>query len=208
MVRLALLALVIGVTLVWAPGVGAAQDGRAAAALLTLGDLPAGWHVSERFSGPTSGDGGFCGDTAPRPGRRTDAAIENAEAGFERGAVGPWIYQAVSVHTPESAANLMDEARTTLVDCDWVDEDDKGMVTRWSLAARPFAALGDDTLAYRLTASADLGTAAFDMVIIRRGDMLSVLLHGAVGIFGPANLDSSLTERMAQRADALMIAVQ
>jgi hypothetical protein len=172
---------------------------QAPAALLTPADLPGEW-----VEGPVPdngfGEATFCG--AGRPQRA--AAEESARAWFQGGMLGPIVYHTVD-RTPDAEA-VMEDFRALAVPCDWEVMGD-GVHERYRLEGLSSPALGDDSLAYRLTA--DLGGAflAADVIVIRRGGIVSLLVHAALDATAPPLVDTETTERLAGLADERLAAV-
>ena len=133
-------------------------------------------------------------------------ASEYAEVQFTRGQLGPFIYQGVARTDEASAQRVMDDARALPEPCDWEETDRDGEVTSWRMRAMSFPAIGDDSVAYRMSATASITAVEVDVVLIRRGDITTALVHIAAGL-GSANVDSALTERLACMVDDRMVAL-
>lgn len=158
-------------------------------ALLALEDMPSGWSVEPPDEDDEDDDATFC-DAAPLA-EEIDADA-TAERDFSGGEAGPFFTQLLSSMDEDEAENGMDYIRDSF-DCgEWTDPEDD---TVWSLAEISFPDMGDDTAAYRLSTTAGIFTANGNVIIVRDGGLLLMVVHVAIG-----NLDSELTEELTQKA--------
>ena len=188
-------------------GATAAASPRAAVdvsrALLTLDDLPAGWTSVEAPPSDSDLDTGFCG-----AGSAPVTRLGRAAAEFEAAASGLIVTQIVAAYAPGDAKRVMDFLRDTLKGCtEWRETDAEGREFVYRFASLPFPRLGEQTLAVRMNVEAPGGSVQTDLVIVQRGDAATLLANIASGPRGGASVDSTLTERLARRADARLAAV-
>ncbi len=169
------------------------------AAALTLADLPPGW--SEMAPG-MSGDGfRICG-AEQGPSGNGDAT----EVRFQRSQFGPFVFESLLPLPPGYGPAAMMLLRDIFHPCEWDEFDPDGGIATGRLTDPPFPAVGDDHIALRL----DLEMPAFslqgDIVVIRRGDAIAILVHLAAG--APlATVDSALTESLALLIDVRLLAI-
>ena len=179
-------------------------------ALLTVEDFPRGWSSGLGALGSIDAPGsqgaeppcGAAPDEGPEP-------IARAEAGFQRGQLGPFVVQTVTLSEPEDAAQTMAALRSVSLPCDWeVPVDGSTMLLH--LAQGPDLALGEETVSWELDGTLDFG--AFQAVLhgqvvyIRRGGAISTVMHFTAAL-GAAAVDTALTERLARRADERLAAL-
>lgn len=186
-----------------APSRVVAQPGPVSTALLTLEDLPGDW-TEEPAEEEEDGDTSFlCGVGSPS---NLSGATDVGRASFTQGGLGPVFYQLVS-RTSDAAA-VMEGVRNLPVPCEWTETDDAGDVTTWTMDVLPFPSFGDESLAFRLgTALDDIAFLETDMVIIRRGDVVSVLLIISIGVLAPPEPQTALLESLAALVDERLVAV-
>jgi hypothetical protein len=166
-------------------------------ALLTLRDFPSGWSEEPP---PMSGGGSNSLCDRPAPDRRGES-LDFAEAYFGRGQLGPFVYHAVSRATIDIALDVMATVHALPVPCDWTETNRSGDTIMWQMRAISFPALGEDSVAFRLTGTLSVGSIEAEAVYFRRGDVAAVVYQAAAALFGPVNLDTALTERLARIAD-------
>ncbi len=181
----------------------AAQPAAVSTALLTLEDLPGEW-TEEPAAEEDDGDTSFlCGVGSPS---NLSGATDAGRASFTQGWMGPQLYQVVS-RTPDAAA-VIEGIRNLSVPCEWTETDDEGDHTTWTMDVLPFPSFGDETLAFRLsTALDDIAFLETDIVIIRRGDVVSVLLIISIGVLSPPEPQTALLESLAAQVDKRLVAV-
>ena len=179
-------------------------------ALLTLEDFPRGWARGLGGVGSIDAPGsdgaeppcGLAAETTPEP-------LAHAEAGFNRGQLGPFVMQTVRLNEPEDAARAMATLRSVPLPCDWqVPVLGTSMLLR--LAQSPDLALGDETVAWDMDGTLTFGGILVvlrgHVVTIRRGGAISTVMHLSVAA-GNATVDRALTERLARRADERLAAL-
>jgi hypothetical protein len=163
-------------------------------ALLTLDDLPPGWTTPS----PSPDSSAFCNqDITIRPTARADADFERGQS---------FVFHGLGAYNRGEAAAAMDQERKTLANCtQWTETDSDGTTTTYRVRPLSFPKLGDETLAFRLSAEAAGAVAEVDGVFIRRGDVISRVGNGQVGV-RVAVVDSALTEQLARKANAKLAA--
>lgn len=163
--------------------------------LLALDDLPAGWTTAPEEEDEDSGTTEWCGrdlEEEFEPG--VEAAVD-----FQKDDFGPFLSHSVERHEGGGAKEAIDAFIETAQECEeWTETDPDAGETTFRLSPLSFPKLGDQTVAVRISGDNDFVSFAGDVVVWRRGDLLSLLIN--VGIGG--DLDSALTEEMARKADA------
>jgi hypothetical protein len=195
----------------------AADEAKLKSALLAVSDLPTGWTAA-----PAEAEGEGEGDESITPcGQNLDAYEDEsgatAEASFQKSELGDQLFTGLaSFASGEAASASAKKVNDIFTSCGtWSEDDPDG--THYEYRAEPvsFPTLGEETFAFRLTinvtGSSD-GTpisaqGAGNVITIRRGANLEVLLHLALGLLGPANLDSAETETIARKADTKLAAI-
>ena len=175
----------------------ALTDTDATGAVLTLEDLPDGWSAR-----PPQADraGGFCTefDLAQQV-----APTGRARAQFEGGS--GYLNQVVAVYNaPADARRRMEIVRTGVDRC----RRHTGEGLSLELAPASFPKLGDDTVAVKGTAQAAALPASVDLLFIRAGRAVTVLVHLASESLGGPGLDARGLEQVARRAEAKLAALR
>lgn len=158
------------------------------AALITLGDLPAGWAAV-----PTASDRGtFCGKAA------SAQALAKTAAEYAEGGAIPILQHAVGAYSPGDAQKVMAEFRALAAAC---HEFESGDVT-FTVARSSFPAVGDESVP--LVATGDVGgaTATLYVVALRVGEGVALVVYGGV------NPDVSQAVRYSKLAADKLAAVQ
>ena len=167
------------------------QDG-----LLRLEDMPTGWTeeaVADEDEDEGGGAAGLCG---VQPLDEV-AAIDRADRRFAAGDLGPLLDQLVAVFEDGEAAEAMGSVLDALDDCDeWTEEAEDGPVT-FRPSPLSFPGFGDETVAVRISAEADIVDATVDMIVWRHGDLLSAIAY--TEIFGSP--DAEQIEEIVTIAD-------
>jgi hypothetical protein len=166
-------------------------------ALLALEDMPAGWSLAPQRSPSGSTP---CGQPLPR---FSEEAIESKSVEFERApTVGPSITHTIARFPSGMAQRVIDRWRQILEQCpQWEEPANQGTTYQLRAAPLSFPRLGDQTFAVRLTVAGGGAAAQGDQVIIRRGDVLSVLTATTAGLGAAAPFDAALLEQLARKAD-------
>ena len=188
-----------------APAAGGAQ-GQApdlSRALLTLADLPTGWSEAQPPESEDDVNSGFCGT-----GSASVTNVGKVSAEFTGEAPGSLVAQTVSAYGVGDAKRVLDFLGETLRGCtEWRETTADGQVITYRFAPLPFPRLGDQSLTTRMKLEIGDVSVEVDIVVIRRGDIATLLAHIATASGGPPNIDSTLTERVARRADARLASV-
>ena len=178
--------------------------------LLTAADLPSGWQ-------PTTLDLEL-DSTQPcgRPIPFATEATNRVQAAFRADRLGPYVEHTVATYAAGGGAGAVEGTRALLNGCREWKEQYRGreLTFRVSPSPLPVAGLGDEAFAFRihiegLAGSGLLGdalSAAADLFVARRGDA-AFLLAQAVGGVGNPTPDAVQSERLTQRAAALLTAV-
>lgn len=184
-----------------APVVDAGSDGdvEPKAALLTLEDMPAGWTEGAPIGG------------AQFPARAPDArlnvpmcgseplegwdSIADGSANFAAGEKGPFVVHSVRVYEDEHATEAMNAFEEARESCDeWTDEN-TGVSYRHE--ALSFPSYGDQTAAERISGQGEQLNLRGNIVVWRRGNVLSTLLLATES--GPP--DDKRFQSIAETAD-------
>lgn len=173
------------------PAQSAPADG-----LLTLRDMPTGYALGAPPAAINNRVGEWCGGIVlPLTGMES---IDEASAAFERGVFGPIVRQWVAL-LPEAPIGITDRLWERWTGCTWETTSDAGITTRYRMAEMAFPALGDESVAFRLEGEQPngIGAVAGDVVVIRRGTVVTALTHLVAG-YVVATIDSTATERYAR----------
>jgi len=174
-----------------AVGIRAAQP-MASSAALRLEDLPAGW--TSTFVGMADEAGMIrdeCSDGEPV------VPLSFSAVHFQRGEGVPFLQQNVALFAPGDAERAMRYLVADYTACGMTR--DSGPFA----APLPFPTLGDETIALRITGAVQFGTAVIELVAVRRGDAVFLLVQtGEVSVGG---VDSALTERLARLTDQRLL---
>jgi hypothetical protein len=177
-------------------------------ALLPPDDLPAGWvptdtwAVEELMKPPS----GLCGVGAVINSQIADAEVDVA---YRHITDDHYVGQMVARWAPGRAAEGLAAFRAQILPalpCSWRETGEDGGVIRWEAGLLPLPALGDETLAFRITSAAGERSRAIELAMVRRGGLIAVLVHIAIGGEG-ATIDDALAVRLAARADARLALV-
>lgn len=185
--------------------------------LLRIEDLPTGWTSALPESSPSSGTvdsdsaRGFCNQSL----LEESEIPASAEAEFSKGGeLSNQLYQVVASYgNRRGAARVFDVIEEKARNCTQWDMNDESSTGRFTLQSLSFPKLGDDTLAVRMAAemqskpdsSDDFSfelTASFaaDLIVARQDNLITLIGHLGIGIFGPTNVDSAETELIARKA--------
>ena len=140
-------------------------------AMIQLDDLPAGWYEVPASAEPPGPDSeGIC--DAPLDAGLAEDIVSIGFAASER---GPTIMQAAGTRDAEELQRLLKEADRALSSCDsWETELSDGTPMHFAAERLPFTDVGDESLAFRLSPSADSIPLIWDIVFVRRRDVASV----------------------------------
>lgn len=192
-----------------------------APALFALADLPAGWNDGKPLD--QFGLGWLVGEEPANPpvcavrAEQRDR-LAQVEASFERDLAGlghgPFLYQTVATFLPDGAQAFMDDVNAIIESCP--DEVKLGageiLLTdaakrtgeppadsssrTWRFAVLPIPELGDQSIAFKRGIGGNVQPGEVDTVLIRRGGVVAVVLHFALG-----STDIEQTEAFARLAD-------
>ncbi len=168
-------------------------------AVLTLADLPPGWSAMA----PGMSGSGFriCGEEQG-PSGNGDAV----EVRFQRSQSGPFVFQSLLPLPPGYGPAAMMLLRDIFHPCEWDEFDPEGGIAAGRLSDLPFPGVGDDHIALRLDLEMPVFSLQGDIVVIRRGDAVAILVHLAAGA-PVATVDSALTESLARLIDERLAAI-
>jgi len=163
-------------------GAAAAVD-----ALLTLDDMPTGWTTAPELLEDQE-DAGECTFNLDLP------EDDSARAAFKEGDLGPFVLSSVGRFVnADAAAGYVDEIQAFIDRCQSSTED--GVAT--ALSPLSFPALGDESLAFRITIDdPEAVPVEGNVVVIRRGEAASLV--GLLTTF--SSPDAALTEELAVAA--------
>lgn len=159
------------------------------AVVLQLGDLPTGWSVSPPDEEEDTSDD-FCDGADPF---NEIAAQEEAESNFEQSELGPFAASGASVYEDDDqAGEVLDLLAAVANDCQsFTQVDEDGAEVEYTITPLSFPDLGDDTFAFRMSATTFIGPLALDMAAVREGSLVVTVIHGGFGA-----VDSALTETL------------
>ncbi|GAA3934413.1 hypothetical protein Aau02nite_25120 [Amorphoplanes auranticolor] len=167
------------------------------AALLTPAELGAGYSTNPALAGnnPANGMNTSLLDCAEAS---SDASAVSAHQVYQGGAVGPFVVETITVTQTAQAAALMDRLRTVKKNCHQFDgEMAGGIKMQVTIDDLTVAKVGDDTVAYRLTATVPgAGAALYAHLVTARAGNLVVLLS----LMQMTSPDVTVTEKMVEAA--------
>lgn len=184
-----------------------AQPPNLALALLALSDLPDGWFPTEvsAVEALVQPESGLCG---LNPAINGDLAEQEVAAAYQLHEGGPYVLHAVARFRRGQAAAGLAEFRAHLLPalpCRWRDRGADVITAVWEAWALPPPALGDEALALGVTFATSERSALSEVIIIRRGDVVSIL--GLIAFEGEGvALDPDLIANLARRVDARLAA--
>ena len=161
-------------------------------ALLGVTDLPTGWSARPHDDSPakdTSNDYASCPQYAA-VNKRAAKLDNNLHAKFASPA-GSNVDQALWSLAAADAKKFVSDYSEAVAACPKLS----GETFDMSLTALSFPELADETFACRVTAKTYGTTVNMDMVLVRRGGVLIMLVHTAAGA-----VDTGATEFVARRA--------
>jgi hypothetical protein len=148
--------------------------------LLTVHDLPTGWSVYTKTSSSSSGTPDCLNAiTAPSATR-----VAKAEAEFTGGASGvPYLDEAIDAFPAGKAHDALLNIDNGVTGCKNISVNENGTTLTGSVGAMSFPSFGDESNAYQISLSAGQGgiTIGFDIVVVRKGDLLMGILLGDLG---------------------------
>lgn len=170
-------------------------------ALLILEDMPTGWTVSQTVEDVAEGRTSLCGIESFASGE-----LYRLTAVFEQAELGRFLNQIIGSFAEGEAKGLMAEFGDAFGSCtEWVDIDEYGQESTWRISPLSFPKFGDETFAFRMSATvAILGIVELDFVIWRRGDVVEVIAHSAIGF---ESMDTEQTEAFVRRVDDKLRAI-
>ena len=167
------------------PGPGQTPGSRLAAALLTVKDFPGGF--KEDLAGGADNVPGACGMPADPP------TTTHAEAQFSKGGVKTAVFDALISEPPGQAKTDLDKLQAGLGSCHQYTRHTSSGPLSFSVWSIDFPKLGDQRVALRMLARVNRIRLTYDLVAVRKGDVIAVLGNG--GLF----LDDSLTQTMLRK---------
>lgn len=152
---------------------------------LQLADMPTGWSESASVDNEDD-DSGFCVEDA---GQLVDT--ENwprLEKEFSAGASGPFLtHSLLAAPEEESAQELMAQFAQLVDQCQSWEEADG----TYTLTPVNYPEAGDQTFAVRLTVESDGFTFVGDIIVVREGNVLSLLIP--IGLATPVEAETVVT---------------
>lgn len=189
---------------------GLATDVAVQRTTLTVDDLPAGWTKATLKDRPeATGGRGLCGR---KPSDEREAAAV-AEAAFERGEAEQLHHSVAVFKSVKEARASVSEFRREASSCKHWPFLGGGTSAKVRLSPLPFPQMGDETASFRVDielereGSESFSAGAGDVVIIRRSNGVSLLLHFAIGTSTFPEVALGVTEGVARIADAKLKAV-
>jgi hypothetical protein len=162
-----------------------------AEALIRAGDLPGSWTEDPTFFEDDGDDDSTLCD-APSLEREFEPRAR-AEIAFAGGALGPFLAQRIAYLTEDDAIEGMEYVRENLTCTTWVETNEDGSQTVWTLREVPFPDIGDDVFIRRAEGEAEGFPVAADFAFVRQGPFLVLVMN-----FGVGTVDSALTERVVR----------
>ncbi|MGH2711248.1 MAG: hypothetical protein ACRDH9_08615 [Actinomycetota bacterium] len=143
-----------------------------AKALLTVEDLPAGWSLEVR--GPQGSQDSICGTAFDV----TSGGAAAPRIFFSRVPDGDYLAQTLVAFPEGGAAATLDRLRGLLDGChEWTTLHSNGSEQTWSLDETTLPAVGDELVAFQLSATVGELPLETTQVVIRRGDVLNTVAY-------------------------------
>jgi hypothetical protein len=170
---------------------GLATEDQLSGLLISLSDLPAGWVNSPQDESANVEATGFC-----QPDASSGIKQSRASVGYETEDESLFATETLTNFAPGDAAAWMKWLKPG-VSCTQASEDqESGTPTTYQVAPLSISTIGDEMYAYQLTANDPaLGVVKLDIVYSRIGNCVA-----AVGNLGLGDVDSNLTQSLAQKA--------
>jgi len=183
-------------------GSAGSDGGQLVDALLTTGELPAGWSEMPDGVSPASGNSKLCNLELDL--FTASNVTEKASRSFTKGGrLGPFFGEGISTFPGSDAAKGLSTFREAMKSCKQVTEpiNTGGDTTvAYSLEEASFPTLGDESIAFRLTSAPTRSGPGFeaDFVFIRHEHSLLYVVNAGFGFTG---LDTDQWVALARRAD-------
>jgi hypothetical protein len=166
--------------------------------VVQLDDLPTGWSVTPPEETDDEGDEQICEGHDPLN------AIEpqdEAESGFQESDFGPYVASGAAQYSDDDeASEVIDQFAETANACQtFTETDEDGTVTEYTISPLSFPDLGDETFAFRMSATSPLGPFAVDVAVARQGEFMVSIFNAALGTAPDSALTESLTQTMLGR---------
>jgi hypothetical protein len=160
-------------------------------ALLELSDMPDGWTASADSGGDTS-TSSTCNATAtPTADNEVTVSVD-----FQKSDLGPFVTEQITAFPAGQMQSEFEKLKQSIANCtQWTETDSEGTPTTYQLTPLTLPKMGDDSIAYRLSADSGGLTFQADTVFIRVGDYGISLANVALD-----GVDSDLTASTAQKA--------
>ncbi len=143
-----------------------------AEALLRAGDLPPGWSVEVKS--PQESHDSICGTRFDV----TSGGVATPKIFFSRVPDGDYLAQTIVAFPEGGAAATLDRLRTLLDGCgELATEQSDGSTQTWALEHAQLPQIGDDMVAFRLSATVGELPLETTQVVIRRGDILNTVAY-------------------------------
>jgi hypothetical protein len=164
------------------------------AALLSAGELPPGYSAS------SSVVAGYTYDGCPLMQKRVESRKTYpayAEANFSKGALGPFIVEALASGGEPQARSAIAELNTMFAKCrSFTGKAPSGGTAQYTLTSVSVPKMGDEARGMRITSKAGLIRGVSDVVVIRKGGVGVTVMNITSG----ANPDHAVTLQVARKA--------
>jgi hypothetical protein len=152
-----------GATSVAAPGAGA---------LLSVADLPTGWALEVR--GPQGSQDSICGTSFDV----TDGGAAAPRIFFSKVPDGDYLAQTLVAFPEGGAAAQLDRLRGLIDGCnEWTTVQSDGSEQAWTLSRATLPEIGDEMVAFSLSATVGQLPLETTQVVIRSGDVLNTVAY-------------------------------
>jgi len=198
--RLAFAVLVLSLLSLLAACGGGGNGGKAADALLAVGDFPAGWSKApaEEEGEEEEEDNDFCEALNPDDEVKP---VDEAEAEFQNSQGGLLATHAVALYDDVSKAReVMELLKKGVDECKTFTTTQGGETFNGTMTAAPKPSVGEDAVAAKLTATTQGVTVNADIVMVRQGRGVTVVVH--FGLKPEAGLAESLAGKAADKLKA------
>lgn len=172
----------------------AEQSPEAAAALLSLDDMPSGWTTADGLGGDDEGPLCDAADVEP-----IGDAADEASAGFSGGDFGPFALHRVGVFDKTADAEAAIQGMLDQVEAcrSYTDEDG----TENEVQPLSFDRYADETVAFRQRSSSDEVEAVFDVITVRSGTAVMMVAVGQAFTTPDSELVVDLVETAVAKLD-------
>lgn len=156
---------------------------------LEVGDLPTGWSVSPEDDDESDDDGDES-DMGDECGLEDDILpddvepLAEVEREFQKSEIGPFVFVSLTRFPGGRAEEAMAALNTMVQECrEYTSTDEDGMTMRGTFGPLSFPERGDQTFAARMSVDAQGMTGQGDLVAVRKGDHVVLMMGLSMSTF-------------------------